>query len=379
MHRIFLPRISFFVLAVLVLSTAVLLGQPNSQPAEVTPSKCWFYPLGEVPTVIGTDATAILVGTNAGKVISLSREGKMLWSSELGGELSSNILPGDQGILVSTTSRSEGAIASNLRSLSKETGITNWGVRLPEAAKFFLSRHNGTAIIAAENGTIISIDAKTGQTVWKREIANGFVAEPYFGGSRMIIAASGKQIFTIALDSGEIVSMRKSEHSVTALAELAAAEIILGDDRGNVMPLNGSDKPLWKFKSGGEITELYSAGQSILAGSHDNFVYALSARNGDVEWKKRLSGRLLRAMNIGGRFLLTMSVEENAAILTNIANGKVAGQIVFAEGEFLTADPATLNGTIFLPTNRGVYAYSLNGCPDKKEGGPSNLPPTNLK
>ncbi len=369
MHRIFLPIRAIFFLLMIVAASLPAISQTAPAPVEIAASKCWTFPPSEVPLSIGSDSEAVYLATNGGRITALSHEGKMLWSSELGGDISSNLLSTGSGLLVSTTSVSEGTTISNLRYLSRETGITGSSIRLPDADRFFIYQHEANTLIAARNGTVLSVD-RLGKINWKREIASSFVAEPYFKGGKLIIAARGKQIFTIDAGTGEIASMRKSEHSVTALGELATGEILVGDDRGNVMPLNGSDKPIWRFRSGGEIATLFHTGQNIIAGSHDNFVYSIYSRNGDVEWKRRLSGRLLQAASIDGRFLLTMSVEENAAVLTSIASGKIAGRIVFADGEFLTAEPTTHNGLILLATNRAVYGYSLDGCDQKKDGGP---------
>lgn len=365
MHRFFLRKLPSIFLIFLITLTA--LGQIKPVSAEITVSRCWAYPTTDLGSAIASDGTHIFTGGGAAKIESLTLDGKKIWSSELGGTISSNLLSTQKGLVLATsTERAAGEKATSiLRSLSKETGITNWSVKLPDAERFLLGQNSAAIIVVSKNGMIQSIDSGDGSVKWKREIADGFAAEPVFSSTKVIVAGKANQIFSIALATGEIESMRKSLYAVTSLSELPSGEIVVGDERGNVSTLNGTDKPLWRFKSGGEISRIFTSGENILATSHDNFIYLLMARNGDVDWKKRLGGRVLQLANIGDRYVLTMSFEEDNVILTDLVTGKVAGQLVLGESEKLVAQPVSANGSIFMLSDRAVYSYSIGICGDK--------------
>ncbi|MFT3745237.1 MAG: PQQ-binding-like beta-propeller repeat protein [Pyrinomonadaceae bacterium] len=365
MRRYFLPNILLFL--IFITSALAVFGQNKPVSPEITVTKCWAYPTIELGMAIASDGTRIYTGGDGAKIESLSLDGKKIWSTELGGDLSSNLFPTEKGLVLATsTERATGEkAASVLRSLSKETGITNWTVKLPEAERYVLGPYSGSAIVVSKSGTIQAMDAADGSVKWKREIAEGFVAEPVFSPTKVIVAGKANQIFSVSLATGEIESMRRSVFPVTSLGELPSGEIVAGDERGNVSTLNGTDKPLWRFKSGGEISRIFISGENILATSHDNFIYLLMARNGDVDWKKRLGGRVLQLANVGDKYVLTMSFEENVAIFTDLVTGKVAGQIVFAEGEKLVAQPVVSNAAIYMHTDRAVYSYSLGTCGER--------------
>ncbi len=319
-------------------------------------------------SAIAADGSHVYLGSEGAKIEALSLDGRKLWSSELGGDISSNLVPVEKGLLLATSTLASDSpkATATLRNLSKETGITSWMLKLPNAGRYFLNPYNGFVIVVAQNGVVEAVDARDGTVKWKREIAEGFVAEPAFTPAKMIVATTGRQIFSISLASGEIESMRKSVYGVTALGELPTGEIVVGDERGGVSTMNGTDKPTWKFKSGGEISKIFQIGDSILATSHDNFIYYLLARNGDVDWKKRLSGRVMHLANITDKYALTMSFDDNNAVFTDLFTGKVAGQIGFADEEKLVSAPVAINGSIFLLTDRAVYSYSLGECLEKK-------------
>lgn len=367
MHRFFLPKITALFIFTLFALALTAAGQVKPV-SEITVSRCWVYPTSEIGLALSSDSAHIFIGADGASVETLSLDGKKIWATELGGDLSSNLLPSEKGLLLATsTERPAGEkAASVLRSLSKETGITNWTLKLPDAERYFLGLNNGAVIIVSKSGTIESVDIADGTVKWKRDIADGFVAEPVFSTARVIVAARANQIFSVSIASGEIESLRKSVYTVTSLGELASGEIVAGDERGNVLTLNGTDKPLWRFKSGGEISRIFVNGENIIATSHDNFVYYLLSRNGDVDWKKRLAGRVLQ-LALVDRYVLTESFEENSAVFTDISTGKVAGQIVFGADEKLAAPPIFANGAIYLLTDQAAYSYSLGSCTDKKE------------
>ncbi len=373
MYRNFLPKIISFI-AICVSTVMIGFGQPKPA-AEVDVAKCWSYPaLDGGASLLASDSAGLYVGGDGGRIMALSLDGKKLWSTELGGIISSNILAIDSGlyIVTSTTANNIGTTGGSiLRSLSKETGVTNWTLRITEANQHFIGSFSDRLVVVSDIGVIQSLDAKTGAVKWKREIAEGFAAEPKFFAEKLVVASTGKQVFVISLATGEIDSMRKLVFGVTAVGQTAAGDLIVGDERGNLTSFLGSTEKLnWKFRSGGEISAILMVGTNILITSHDNFAYSLFAKNGGVEWKRRLAGRVARVATLGERYVLMSSIDEHGAVLTDLATGKVAGQIVLGDDERINYNPKATSELIFLLTSDSIRSFSLNGCTAKKEGGP---------
>lgn len=371
MHRTLLPKISLlFVICTLL--AAYVFGQAKPV-GEIDLAKCWAYP-AVGGAVIATDGVFLFAGLGGGKVEGLSLDGKKLWASELGGEISSNILASGRGVFLATSTDSAKAGKpgeSVLRSLSKETGITNWTLKLPYADRHFLGIFNGSVIVVSKSGVIQSVDAKSGSVKWTREIAEGFSAGPVFTASNVYVAATGKQIFGVSLLTGEIESMRKMPYAITALTATAGGEIVAGDERGNVSSLSAAaDKTNWKFRSGGEISRVITVGDHLLVTSHDNFVYFLTGRNGGVAWKRRMSGRAAYVSNFTNKFAIISGVEENKAVFTDLSTRKMVGQIVFDPEENVASEAVSANGLIYILTGDAVYSYSLNGCTPNKKADP---------
>lgn len=373
MRRTPLPKISIFIIILASLMTTTVFGQTKPS-GEVDVTKCWTYSLGEETGVaLASDGNRVFLGLGNSRVEELSIDGKKMWSTELGGDISSNILALAGGLFIVTSvssdvGRSAGGV---LRNLSKETGITNWTLKLPDAEKHFLGGFNGSLVIVSKSGVIQSVDTQNGKVKWRREITEGFAAEPAFEGGKVIVATIAKQIFVVSLASGEIDSMRKVPYGITAIGKIPSADIVAGDDRGNLSSLvSGSEKPYWSFKSGGEISSVFTVGEHLVVTSHDNFVYFLLGRNGGLVWKKRLTGRVAQISTYADHFALITSIDDHGSILVDLSNGKVAGQIALSEDENLVEPPVVSNGLIFVLTNKAAYGFCLNGCPVMKNGGP---------
>lgn len=355
------------VLLTILMSLAVTPAQVKTT-GEVDVAKCWTCTLGNGERFV-SDGTRIFVGGAGARVDALSLDGKKMWSAELGGEINSNLLPLDNALFVVTSPVSaEGAAAgeSRLRGVSKETGITVWTVKVPDADLHFLGAANGDLWVVSGSGTILSIDPKTGAAKWRREIADGFALEPVLFGDKMFLISTAKQLFTIALVSGEIESMTKLSSGATARAIAGNGDLVVGDERGSVISLEDGQKTNWKFKTGGSISAILPVGDGLLVASHDNFVYFLTGRNGGLAWKKRLSARPFQIGTVGSEYAIVSGIEERGATLIALSSGKVSGQVAFGTEETLVAKPVTADGKILFLTSEAVRAYSVNGCPQKQ-------------
>jgi outer membrane protein assembly factor BamB len=325
---------------------------------------------------MASDGSHIFIGSAGATIKALSMNGEVAWSTEFGGEIDSNIFPIGSGLLFSTSALATGSNEngpSTLRSISKETGVPNWTMKLPAADRHFIGGSQGSAIVVSMNGVIQSVDAKSGTMLWKREIADGFAAAPMFDASSVVVATTGKQIFVISLVTGQIDLMRKVPYRTTAVARQSVDTLIIGDERGNVTSfINGSEKANWRFKGGGEISGLSVTENSIVAVSHDNFIYLLAQRNGGVTWRKRMAGRAANVAELSGQYVVVSGTDDNGAQLIGLRNGKIAGQIALEEGETLFQTLVTgANGSILVMTNRGVYSYDLNNCSQKNNAAPA--------
>jgi outer membrane protein assembly factor BamB len=322
---------------------------------------------------VASDSGHVYLGLSDGKLDTLSPDGRKMWSADLGGTISSNLLPSGNSLILTTSPagpNEQEKLDAVLRSLSKETGVTQWTAMLAPGDRHYLHAYNGWIIAASNSGSIRALDSNSGRLLWKREITAGFAGRPVFSGQTMVIAGISNQIFKISLTTGEIDGMVKHSHSISSILMASDGAVLTGDERGNIISLRiGSEKPAWRFKSGGQISTLMEIGSNLLAASHDNFVYLLEGGDGDVVWKRRLAGRLVYAARISAGYGLLSSLDDNGAVLIDLNSGRVVGQLTFAEDEKLSVEPVYSEGRIYVGTNVAAYSYSISGCGTNSEGG----------
>src|SRR5690242_20130591 len=126
-----LLKINSLVFCLLIFSGSMFAQKNRDEQVDI--AKCWAYPLPDGGERASSDANHVFVGADGAKIDALSPDGKKIWSSEFGGEARSNMIAADSGLIVATSSVSladEKVVGSRLRSISKDTGITNWTVSL---------------------------------------------------------------------------------------------------------------------------------------------------------------------------------------------------------------------------------------------------------
>lgn len=367
MHRAPILRILSFSLALVMLHVAFFAQA--QQGGETDPARCWARPASEMTQLAGDRGGLFATGRDA-RLAAFSLEGDKLWTSELGGDITSNLLLLENSVVVAASAVSTNGSPSGtaVRSLSRETGIAGWSTPVSTAPRHFLGRANGSVIVVSSAGTIEALDPATGAVRWRRQIAEGFAGGPAMNDTNLFVASRAGQLFAISVATGEIDSTRKLTSALTVPATAGSeGGVVVGDERGNITALENVEKLNWRFKTGGSVSALYMVDGSLLAASHDNFVYFLSGRNGAMSWKKRLSGRATRVGLVNGTYALVSSIDEHGATLLDLASGRVAGQILLGPGEVVLDEPVTIGDRIFILTNEGINSFGLRGCIRKEE------------
>ncbi len=360
----FFPRLfaSCLVFLILIVSPSHTSAQELADPGFEL-EKCWKYPVEDAGRSMIADDAVIYVGSINGRILAVNFNGEKAWSTELGGEVVSNLALFETGLFAVTSPANNTAEATGslLRRISKDTGITGWTLRLADAEKFYIAVRGDVLFVISQKGAIVAIDPRSGHVIWRQDIAAEVTSEPVFAETNLIVPARGKKVHILLNKTGEVTTTRTTQYEITAITQSRTNDIIVGDDRGNVSILNGREKPLWKFKSGGQISGMITFDDHVIATSHDNFVYFLSLRNGDVEWKKRLAGRTTHFGSVGRKYISTMSLDEDIATISDIATGKTAGQLIFSADEKVIASPIQISGSFAMLTGSAIYKYSRNG------------------
>ncbi len=383
----FLLQIAIFFSILTISGTFYQTAAQSSESSPVKLTKCSEYHIeGPVAEALNADAQRVYVGTADGSVLALnSNISSSVWRTELGGEIVSNIVSAEMGMFVvsNPVKVAESASAESiLRSLSKETGVPNWAIRLPFSERVFLGTVEGTIVVVSVDGWIAGVAAQTGRVRWQTPSFGRITARPTFSAHGIAFGTSEKQMFFVSLETGEVVFKGSTDFIPTAITNPSPELLVAGDERGNVLSIGiPGGKNIWKFKSGAAISFVQVSKEGLFITSLDNFIYLISMYNGDVIWKRRLPGRVIEGGLIIEGFVAVLIYGENSAFLIDSKKGKIVDQLAQNDKNFVNQVPVPIrNSGLLTTTSDAVTLYSIKDCSLEIGKATSTMPPSaNLK
>ncbi|MEK7857032.1 MAG: hypothetical protein AAB288_13145, partial [Acidobacteriota bacterium] len=107
--------------------------------------------------------------------------------------------------------------------------------------------------------------------------------------------------------------------------------------------------------------------EGITFSSLDNFIYFISDYNGDVIWKRRLSGRVADAGLAIEQQLVVLINGENAIFLIDRQKGKITDSIPAVDSDLVSRVAVFVRERMFvIATINSLQTYSLGSCPGKQ-------------
>ena len=356
-----------------------VLGAAASIDAQSSDSlvQCWSYrePISVTGGVL-IDESNVYAVASGDRVISLDRmNGAVVWTSEPGGSVTSPIRAVNSSIIfVSKTTAPNGRpAASYVRAISKATGITNWVTPLSQTAIYSLAGSEKSIFAVAQAGPLVALDPANGTVRWSRD-GSGFAnKETYFGGDRVARFSGAKAVEVISLDSWKTIGRFELGFVPKVITTSPDRTLVAGDERGNLESISlDSFSRNWSYKAGGAISHLLIREGNVIATSADNFVYSISLSSGNVEWKRRMPGRinsiaLLTDMNLG----LTVVGEKTGYIL-DLSDGRFSGRVALGGDEEFAGHSLVGDGRFVVAiTNQGLTVFSTSCSALKAAGSPA--------
>jgi len=159
-----------------------------------------------------------------------------------------------------------------------------------------------------------------------------------------------------------LITIAKLDHLPTAVFSDSARRIMSGDERGNLIFMSPAGKRFWKFRNGAQISYIVTYDSEFLVASYDNFIYKIS-KSGNVEWKRRLSGRLFGKPLIVAGIAAASVAGDGSVYVLDVADGKIINRIETGEGNS-TRIAAVQGGKGLVTAGSGGLAYySQIACP----------------
>lgn len=204
------------------------------------------------------------------------------------------------GLLIGSPSR------NLLQGISMDGHQLKWQIELPGSVSAPIVSHEGKVIVGSRDGSVIKIDAKTGKSIWSKNIGRFVSREPVIHLNKVLVTAVDQKLFALDYNSGKttwvydagtpssLVISHGSKPSVYG------GTVLLGTTSGD---LHGVDvqkgKQLFVLDAGANkgrftdiIGEVAVARGFALVSRYDGVVYAAQIATGkrDIVWKRELPG-----------------------------------------------------------------------------------------
>jgi outer membrane protein assembly factor BamB len=352
---IFMP----FLIASVILSTTLSLVASGMDNERIIPGRpCWHYSAQKTIAGLAVNNSTIYIVTEGAVVEAVSADtGDRLWTSELGGDVTSNIIADSNQVYLTT--RSENA-KQQVRSLSAQTGITNWISDASQSKQPYIIA-TGSSLIMIGEESISSISALNGTLRWSSSVFAPVTSTPVVNGSRLVVPTkSGIKVLSTL--NGKLIGELPTALDATAVA-MDGDLIYWGDQRGDVYAYDLDDKEnWWQFKVGGRIIGFVPMKEAVVAASADNFVYLISRNNGKLKWKSRLSNRAASVSDWGESYVLILDISGEQVSVLDVEKGRLVNRIDPPSGQEFTLLPTMSSNWAVIATSSGVSSYRLEGC-----------------
>ena len=283
-----MQRFIFFILVIL-LSVQPFFGQNN-----FFLTKCWEFLTDDLSSykIASDNHKQLFIPLADSSIVALDKNGKIIWKSEIGGNLISDLkIFGDY--LIFAVRNEIGVKETKLRAVSKETGLTIWNTELSDnnSISVEIFKSNNEILVVTGKGLLFNFDNTNGKQVNQDNFQTEITSNIELVGQVLYFANQNNQVQEYSLIT------KKSNHfqfdrPISRLYFHEQNNLLIADQLGRLIQFNISkQKKGWTLRTGGVVNSITFFNGRYYVSSNDNYVYCLSFDNGEIVWRKRLSGR----------------------------------------------------------------------------------------
>ena len=223
------------------------------------------------------------------------------WSFDAGAPVRSTALVNGNMVYFGNT-------AGDFFALDKKTGNTTWQYHTSYAINSSAACSNGTVYFSDNEQTLYALDQNSGTLQWKFKMGEKlpypwrfdyYFSSPTIVDDEIIIGSDDGNLYMLEQKSGTVIWKFKGKGLIRSTASVYKEKVLFGDTDGNLYALDiktGTQK--WNFKINGEPLNLDTlgfdrkailaapviAGDKIVVGARDGFLYCVNATDGKKLW-----------------------------------------------------------------------------------------------
>jgi outer membrane protein assembly factor BamB len=258
---------------------AKLLAPPPVFPLQ----SAWSTPLdGTIEGELATDGRFVFAALRGGVVRAVEpAAGRVVWEQRL----AEGRLAAAEGAVVLRTAD------GTLLRLEPDSGVVRW--RTPTQVKGALPAALSRDRVFVVGAGAAALDLASGEVLWRAGEGEAS-APPVLAGTTLLVGeadgalrardtASGRTLWTFATGSRLVAPPVLDGNGRVFVGTTAHRFLAVSLDKG---------RQLWRWRLGADVqTPAAVLGDSVIFGSHESVLYALSRRNGNLVWRQTLPSR----------------------------------------------------------------------------------------
>lgn len=335
--------------------TPRLTGVSASTPP-ATLKVLWTYELGDVvdssAAIVGG---VVYVGGGNGDLVALDFEsGKLRWKYTTGN------LIGESSPAVTADTVFIGDLGGIFHAVNIADGTPRWTFRTMseiKASPVVVSDpvRGDTVLVGSYDAHIYALDAKTGRLRWKVETMGQVHGTPAVLDGLAFIAGCDAVLRAIRITDGTESYQIASGAYTGASPLIEGGRAYFGTFNNDVLAFDlRTKRRVWRFADENRKFPFYSsaaiAGNRIILGGRDKFIYGLDAATGKPAWTFATRARVDSSPAIAGGRVYIGSGDGRLYVLDAATGTKISE---FDAGAGITASPAIAGGRVVIGTQDG--------------------------
>lgn len=324
-------------------------------PPEIT-IKWSFATSSEIKSSPVVYDNKIYIGSTDNHFYCLSMGGELIWKVTLTNAIEAPALIHNKIVYV-------GDLGGTLHALDPTSGRQLWSYetdnQIMGAPNWWSNGQKTLILVGSYDYYLHGIDAATGKGLWKYEARNYLNAAVAVEGNFAVFGGCDGLLHVVDLRTGKANRTIEVATYVAGAVALENGVAFMGDYDGTFSSIDyRQGEILWQFKSRDRqlpfIGSASVAGNRIITGSRDRFVYCLNKSDGRLLWERNTGSRVDASPLANHHHVLVANMRGDLLLL-NQADGRIIWN--FELGSPIIGSPALVNGLIITGAQDGnIYA-----------------------
>ena len=289
-------------------------------------------------------------------IVSLDgRTGSLLWKNPIGGKGGASTPALKDGRIY------VGSFSGDLYSVDAATGETVWKRTLEEDPQWWgiasspLVLEEGVLVTAFSSGTLFRLDLD-GDEVWS--LSTGRTdpyASPASRDGRVYFAGGDPALYSVDLSSGTPLWKLPTEAPITSTPSVAYGSVFFATRDALVAVDAATGDELWKEPMRGTISSPAVSRGRVYVGSDDATLDCRDALDGELIWRTEVDSPVRSSPLVAGGLVYFGSYQGVVYALDALDGSEIWSYPI---GEYLIASPSISDGVLFIGADDGrLYAF----------------------